>query len=152
MTYQKLINLAKRENIEVIEDCDIGRVKGLYFDNTILLSKEINNLDEKKCILCEELGHHYTSYGNILDQDNHFNKAQEIRARRWAYKQLVTIEKLIDAFLAGIRNIYQMSNYLEVTEEFLKEAIKYYKQRYGIYHHHRNFIIKFEPFRVLERR
>lgn len=152
MTYQKLRDIAERENIKIYEDCDIGRLKGLYFDNTILLSQNIENNQEKKCILGEELGHHYESYGNILDQEDHFNRAQEIRARRWAYKKLVKIEHLIEAFYDGIRNIFELAEYLEVTTKFLKDAIKYYKQEYGIYHHHQNFIIRFEPFRVLERR
>lgn len=152
MTYQKLLERAVENDIEVMEDCEIGRLKGLYFDNTIILSKDIKDHNEKKCILCEEIGHYYFTQGNILNQNEHLNRVQELKARRWAYKQLVKIDYLIDAFFEGIRNIYQLSNYLEVTEEFLKEAIKYYKQKYGIYHHHRNFIIRFEPFRVLERR
>ena len=152
MTYQELRDMARKENIEICESCDIGRLKGLYFDNTILLSKNIKNHKEKKCILCEELGHHYESYGNILDQEDHLNKAQEIRARRWAYKKLVSIDKLVNAFYNGIRNMYELAEYLEITLDFLKNAIKYFKKRYGTYHHHQNFIIRWEPFKVFERR
>lgn len=152
MTYAELKELAEQENIEIYENCDIGRLKGLYFDDTILLSKNIADTNEERCILCEEIGHHYYTEGDILDQDNHLNRAQEIRARRWAYEQLVTIERLINAFLEGIEALTELAEYLNVTEKFLKNALKYYTRSYGIYHHHRNFIIRFEPFRVMERR
>ena len=151
MTYQELRDMARKENIEICESCDIGRLKGLYFDNTILLSEDINTYHEKKCILCEELGHHYLTCGNILDQKQHLNKVQEMKARRWAYQKLVTIEKLINAYHDGVQSIYELAEYLRVTTDFLKKAIKFYKKRYGPYHKHRNYKIQFEPLKVTER-
>ena len=53
-----------------------GRIKG----NRIAIQKELSET-EKKCVLAEELGHHYTSSGNILDQSNVENRKQELLAR-----------------------------------------------------------------------
>jgi|SRR6056297_439073 len=152
MTYEKLKSIAEKENIEIIENCNIGKLKGLYIDNIISLSKSINNQHEKKCIVAEELGHHYTSYGNILDQDNIKNIKQEKIARRWAYKKLVTFKGIIEAYENGVKNRYELASYLKVTEKFLIDAVKYYKSKYGIYYIINNYIIYFEPLGILERR
>ena len=39
-----------------------------------------------------------------------------------------------------------MAEYLEVTEQFLREALERYRQKYGIYTCVDNFIIYFEPY------
>ena len=44
------------------------KLKGLYTDGIIILnSLAIKNNREKRCILSEEIGHHETSTGIILD-------------------------------------------------------------------------------------
>lgn len=42
-----------------------GRIKG----NRIAIRQDINTTTEKACVLAEELGHHYTSVGNIIDME-----------------------------------------------------------------------------------
>ena len=55
--------------IEVIHyPFETDRIKGLYCDGTIAISTDMKTDAEKACVLAEELGHHYTTYGNILDQ------------------------------------------------------------------------------------
>ena len=39
--------------------------------------------------LAEELGHHYTTVGDILDQTNVSNRKQERLARVWAYNRRI---------------------------------------------------------------
>ena len=38
---------------------------------------------EKASVLAEELGHYYTTVGNILDQEDAGNRKQEHKARTW---------------------------------------------------------------------
>ena len=42
-----------------------------------------------------------------------------------------------------------MAEYLDVTEEYLEEAIDCYKAKYGLYVSIDNYIIYFEPFAVM---
>ena len=72
--YEKLLNSAHDENITVIENYSFksNRIKGLYSDNVIALSKNIKTENERKCVLAEELGHHYTSSGNIIDMNKYY--------------------------------------------------------------------------------
>lgn len=125
---------AEKENIEVVYLPLRGRIKGLYYNNVIALNKNLDTTAEQTCILAEELGHYFTSVGNILDQNQLQNRKLERRARAWAYQRLIPLEKLIQAYKNGIRTRHELSEYLGVTEQFLYEAVKYYNEKYGPYH------------------
>ena len=43
-----------------------------------------------------------------------------------------------------------MAEYLDVTEEYLEEAIDCYKAKYGLYVSVDNYIIYFKPFAVMK--
>ncbi|MGN1155564.1 MAG: ImmA/IrrE family metallo-endopeptidase, partial [Agathobacter sp.] len=122
---------------------------GLYIDGNIALSNQLENDAERSCVLSEELGHHFTTSGNILDQGNAENSKQELKARTWAYDNLVGLQGIIDAYLHGCRNIFEMSDYLEVTEQFLMDTIKRYKSKYGLYKKIGKHMIIFDPLCVL---
>lgn len=149
MLYEKLLAEAEKEGINVFE-VDIGRLKGLYIDGNIALNSSIETYSEMACVLAEELGHHHTTHGNILDQNKPENRKQERRARGWAYERLVSLKGLIEASKQGIRNRYELAEYLGVSERFVEEAIEYYEGKYGIYHKVDNYIIYFKPLGVLE--
>lgn len=123
-------------------------IKGLYCNGSIAINSYIETCVEKVCILAEELGHHYTSSGNILDLDSVSNKKQERAARLWAYNDMITIEKLISAKEAGCSNRYEIAEHLNVTESFLQESIDCYHSKYGLGFQRDGYIIIFEPFNI----
>lgn len=118
-----------------------GRIKG----KRIAIRKDINTTTEKGCVLAEELGHYHTTTGDILNQADVQNRKQEIHARMWAYNRLVGLQGIISAYKAGCRNMYDMAAHLDVTEEFLQEALSCYKQKYGVCTRIDNYVIYFEP-------
>ena len=122
-----------------------GRIKG----NRIDIKKDIPTT-QKACVLAEELGHHYTTVGNILDQSKTENRKQERRARLWAYKRAFDLVDLVSAYKHGCRNRYEIAEYLEVTESFLQEALDTYKEKYGPYTKVDRYVVYFEPLGVLE--
>jgi Zn-dependent peptidase ImmA (M78 family) len=148
--YEKLLCEAGKENIEVVYMPLKGRIKGLYCDKVIAINKNIETTAEKTCILAEELGHHYTTAGNILNQKKITNRKQERLARAWAYKRLVPLDKLIAAYRAGVKSRYELAEYLHITEQFLAAALNYYKSKYGIYCQIGNCYICFEPLGIIE--
>lgn len=150
MTYDELLYEAEKQGIEVVEMKFKGKSSGLYADNTIALSKDIETVNEKRCVLAEELGHHYTSSGNILDAANVVSVKQEKRARYWAYKRLIGIVDLVNGYKFGAKNRYELAEYLNVTEEFLENALINYKEKYGLYYEIDNYVIYFDPLIVLE--
>lgn len=130
--YEKLIVEAEDENI-IVKEMDFNSdLDGLYFNNKIAINKKLSSIAEKTCILAEEIGHHRKNIGNILLQNTVDNVKQEQKAREYAYNKLVSIDKLVVAFSKNLRTTYEISDYLDVTEAFLLDAIEYYKAKYGI--------------------
>ena len=131
MNYEALLEEAHNEGLVVKEKplkYNNGRIKG----NRIAIRKDIKTSNEKACILAEELGHHHTSVGNILDQTIASNRKQERQARLWAYDKQIGLNGLIKAYESGCKNRYEIAEFLEVTEQFLEEAILEYREKYGI--------------------
>lgn len=150
--YEQLLEKARRENLTVFEKYDLSetRLKGLYYDGAAALSKELRTNAEKNCILSEELGHHLTSTGNILDLGDKQNLKQELKARVWAYDQTIGLSRIAAALQYGCANLYEIAEYLNVTEEFFAEALNYYQSKYGLCAREDNYIIYFEPLGILK--
>lgn len=132
-SYESLIEEACKDGIDITErKFNSERIKGLYCDGNIALNKDLETSAEKACTLAEELGHHHTSVGNILDMDLTGNRKQEHQARLWAYDKLIGLRRIINAFQHGCQNRYEIAEYLKVTEEFLEECVACYRDKYGI--------------------
>lgn len=118
-----------------------GRIKG----NRIAICMSLTEQD-KKCVMAEELGHYYTGVGDFIDQSLVANRKQEARGRIWAYNKLIGLMGIIDAYKNHCQSLCESAEYLNVTEEFLGEALNYYKSKYGKCVTVDNYIIYFEPY------
>ena len=145
--YEMLLDNAENEDVTVEETTHFSgtRIKGLYCDSHIAINKDIETETEKTCVLAEELGHYYTAVGDILDQSSAENRKQEMRGRILAYNKLIGLRGIIDAYNHHCQNVAETAEYLGVTEEFLNDALTYYKSKYGVYVSVDNYIIMFEP-------
>lgn len=150
MTYEKLIWEATHQGVNIYEMPMKPRIKGLYADSIVCINKSVSTNTEKACILAEELGHHFTSSGNILDGNIVLNRKQEHRARFWAYEKLVPLSSFIQAHKQGIRNRFELADFLGVTEEFLDAAITRYIEKYGTHITVGLHTICFEPLGIFE--
>ena len=151
MTYEKLQIQKEELNIREIDLSNIDGLKGFYMNGNIAIHKNLTTT-EKACVLAEELGHHYTTVGNILDQSDPSNRKQELRARLMAYDKMIGLIGIVRAYQHRCQNLTDMAEYLEVTEEFLKEALEQYRRKYGQKTEIDNYIIIFEPhLAVMER-
>lgn len=147
MEYEELLDLAKSQNIKVHEKYDFSgtRIKGLYCDGNIALSKDLHTEAEKKCVLAEELGHYETAVGDITNQSLTSNRKQELRGRLIAYNKMVGLMGFIDAYQHHCHNLHEMAEYLDVTDAFLSETIDCYRAKYGSYAKLDNYVVYFEP-------
>lgn len=143
--YEQLLKEAEEEGLKVISWPFHGKTKGLYYDGVIAINKDLSTTAERTCILAEELGHYYTSCGNIIDTSDTDNRKQEVKARRWAVKRLVTLKRIIQAFEAGCRNMYELAEYIGVTEDFLRSAFATYNAMYGNFKKRGSYVIYFDP-------
>lgn len=143
--YERLQDEAFRNGVDVIDyKFESKRINGLYCDNTIAVRKDMNTT-EKACTLAEELGHHHTSVGDIVDMQSVQNRKQEHQARLWAYNKQIGLRGLVNAYESNCHTRYEIAEYLEVTEEFLQEAIDCYRDKYGTGTAVDNYYIVFIP-------
>ena len=143
--FEKLEDVAYQDDVDVLNyRFESNNIKGLYCDN-IAINTSVGTTAEKSCVLAEELGHHYTSVGNILDMTSFANRKQERQARLWAYNKQIGLIGLVRAFEHGCQNRFEIAEYLEVTEEFLEECIECYRNKYGICKRVDNYVVYFIP-------
>ncbi|KSV59814.1 hypothetical protein [Acetivibrio ethanolgignens] len=121
---EKLLDIANNDGIVVTEKFDFSqtRFKVLYCNGVIAINSNIQTNSEKSGILAEELGHHYTTFGNITDLESTENQNK-----------------------ANCLTLNEMAEHLEVSEEFLSEALEYYRKKYGVCTEIDNYLIYFEP-------
>lgn len=143
-SYEILLSEASENGLIVKEKplkYNNGRIKG----SRVAIRQDLSTSVEKACVLAEELGHHYTTYGNILDQSDTSNRKQELRARAWAYNKQIGLLGLIRSYEHGCRNRFEIAEYLEVTEEVLEECLSFYQNKYGVCTNVDNYVVYFIP-------
>ncbi len=146
MTYENLLAEAHNENISVIENALFkSESNGLISGNVIGLNKKIRSTRKRACTLSEELGHYHTTVGNIINQSSAAERKQEHRARVWAFEKMVGLSGIVKCYEHGCFTPYEMADCLEITEDFLAEALQYYRSKYGIFTTIDNYVIYFEP-------
>ncbi|WP_018664585.1 ImmA/IrrE family metallo-endopeptidase [Heyndrickxia acidiproducens] len=149
-TYEIFLEEAEREGVEVEEKkMKSENIKGLYGDKTIWINRGLT-LVEKSCVLAEEMGHYYTSYGDILDQNTVTNRKQEKQARNWAYEKLISLEKIVQAYDFGATSRFEIADFLNVTEQFLIDAIQHYREKFGLFTRVGKHTIIFDPLVVVK--
>ena len=143
--YEELQEEACKDGVDV---CDYSfsseRIKGLYCDGTIAIRQDMTTA-EKSCVLAEELGHHRMTIGNILNQDDVSNRKQERIARFWAYNKRIGLSGIIQGYRHHCRSRHELADCLDVSEEFLAEALECYREKYGVYVKSDGYVIQFDP-------
>lgn len=143
---EKLEQEAFEDKVKV-HDYYLGEdsLKGIYVDGNVAINTSVSNSTEKTCVLAEELGHHHTSVGDIIDMTDVQNRKQERQARLWGYNKLIGLTGIIKAFRAGCQSRHEIAEQLDVTEEYLQECIDCYRDKYGACTDVDNYTIYFIP-------
>ncbi|MCS4486342.1 ImmA/IrrE family metallo-endopeptidase [Staphylococcus americanisciuri] len=124
-----------------------GKFKGFYDNGVILIDRDLPT-SLKYETLIEEVGHHKYTYGNIVDQSDISNVKYELKARRYAFENIVTLQGLIEAFEFGVSNIHELADFFEVTIIFVKDSLEHYKRKHGLEVKHGDYLIRFEPLTI----
>ncbi len=78
-----------------------------------------------RCVLAEELGHHFTSVGSAIPQtffhyrDRLLVSKTEYMALKWAALELIPLDKLYEAVRKGVRERWELAEHFDVTEEMI---------------------------------
>lgn len=143
LNYDELISEAEQMGL-IVKEKPLQSADGRILNNKIVIRDSLDELG-KKCVLAEEIGHYLKNAGDILDQRNTSNSRQEDRARSWAYDRLIGLDGLVSAFECGCQTKFDVAEYLDVTTAFLDDALKKYKERYGIVVKYKEYFIYFYP-------
>lgn len=135
MELNSLYNIAEKENIKIY-DWQIEDVDGIYLNyqniNAIALNYDrLGTYIDEKCTLAEELGHYYmdATYPASTNDTVLISK-QEYRAKKWSYFTLVPLKLLKDKISNGL-NIYELSEYFEVSIKYMNDCLNFYIGKYG---------------------
>ncbi|WP_313894919.1 ImmA/IrrE family metallo-endopeptidase [Psychrobacillus sp.] len=146
MPYEALISQYPHIKIKEVTNLPRG-LAGLYLDNEIRIDKYRSKY-EKHGILAEEFGHYETSHGDIVDLSHIQNMKLEVIARRWGYKKIVPLDKLIECYIKDYTTLEEVCEHLEITSNYLQTSLNYYKDRHGLFVLRKNFKISFDPLNV----
>lgn len=144
MNYEELLIEADDGGLLVAEmplPLSDGRIKG----RCIAIRQDIPTLAQKACVLAEEIGHYHTNTMDIMDQGNVLNRKLERAGRLWAYDKQIGLSGIIRGYRRHCQSRHEFAEYLDVSEEFLQEALDCYREKYGIMTELDNCIIMFEP-------
>lgn len=130
-----IYNIIETQNI-IIEETNFknSKVKGLYIklnDLPAIIALDKSILSYRSLflsILAEELGHHFTTQGDLLKESNSYSEKliknkKEILARKWASDFLISDDEFVQALNCCICNNFDMCDYFDVTEEILNYKI-----------------------------
>lgn len=146
--YEQL--LAENEHIKIKDTHSLpDGYSGFYKDGIILIDKDLSETHKAE-VLYEELAHHKLTYGNILDQSKWINRKFENYAKRHGYEAALPLRIIVEAHHYGVSNLYELAQYVQLSEEHVLEILEYYKNKYGLDARYGNYVIKFEPLRVFK--
>lgn len=95
---------------------------------------DVDKLDtckDEKAVLAHELGHCMTgSFYTIGTMDT--RGRMEARANGWAIKRLLPFPELNEAVVNGIYETWDLAEYFELPESFIKTAVDYYLNCRGL--------------------
>lgn len=127
-----LLKLADHEGIKVEYFDFAPPVNGLYWAEeglppVIGLDRSLSsNTPLLRCVLAEELGHHFTTVGDRIPKtyysqsDRLLVSKAEYKALRWAAIYLMPRPELYNAFDNGIISTWELADYFNVTEDMVR--------------------------------
>ena len=148
--YEELEDMAQKMGLHVDEkplQYNDGRIRG----SRVLIRSTIPTNRQKAAVLCEEIGHHQTAVGNILDEKDPWSRKIEQRGRAWSYDLLIGLSGIVKAAQAGCTSRYEAAELLDVPEDVLQDAVDYYRGKYGSRAVKEGpFLVRFDPSGVIE--
>ena len=110
----------------------------------LLIEADSNGLTVKEAPLQASDGR-ITTVGRIVEQHSISDRKQEYAARLRAYDRRIGLSGIILGYRKHCHNLHELADCLEVSEEFLKEALECYREKYGCYTELDGYVIMFEP-------
>lgn len=128
---KNLIKIAQKNDIPIIDMNMYGGEEAMSqnlngFCIIAIDSRKVKSHADYKVKSAHELGHCITN--SFYDEDCPIapRGRMERRADVWAIRNTVPRKSLIIALKSGITELWELAEHFGVTEEFMKNALKYY--------------------------
>ena len=116
-----LINEDTEEDKAVTVKDEIHKAFGIVYKE-----RNFENSEEKFCVLAHEYGHCESGTTHKLDSEFQLIGQHENRANRAAVYEFLPVEKIKDAFKHKYFDYWEIADYLDIPEAFVKMAIEIY--------------------------
>lgn len=100
---------------------------GVFLDFS--LAKSARSL---KACLAHESGHCATGALHALTSPFELVEKNEYKANRWAFNEYLPYKKIKAALCLGYTEPWQLAEYFDLPEDFIKKALTYYTQNRGL--------------------
>lgn len=127
---EDMLALAEQEGI-VVEYYPLQKpLMGVYMhqcgSNPVIgISSYLRTTTEQRCVMAEELGHHFTSVGACVPDREFYHHSErsviskvEYKAIRWAANYLIPENDLLDAIKSGLYEPWEIAEHFNVTDDF----------------------------------
>lgn len=128
---QSLYQYAEKHHIEVIP-FSLPETRSMSIetdDRAHYIGMDYDSFDcqaDERVHLTHELGHCMTGsfYNRYAKMD--LRQRHENRADKWAIRKLIPLDKLDMAIAEGHTELWDLAEYFDVTEDFMRKAVCYY--------------------------
>lgn len=131
MELNKLYDVATSEKVSIINFKMKNKAIIELIDKEYYIGfnySKIKSITEEKELLAEELGHYYCNAFYNSSSSSSTIAQKEYRANKWKCTVLVSVNDFKDAFKKGLKNIYEVADYLCLSEDTVAFAYNYYKE------------------------
>lgn len=104
-------------------------IEWVQFDKAGILINSHRPINVQVAALAEEIGHFQRSYGQIIKLDSIQAIKSEHSGRVAAYQNLLPCSTLKAAMRSGTCTLWELAEFFDLPEGFVKEAFQYYRQR-----------------------
>ena len=126
----------KRHNVDVIpyDGCPQpgATIRDGVFYAVFLDFTKIKSTRLLRGVCFHELGHIATGALHKVDSPYELVERSEYRANRWATETFLTEESFREAFALGYTELWQLSEYFDLPERVISDALTYWKERKNI--------------------
>ena len=128
--------LAKFYGVSIIDFDFPSKIRGVYQDGVIGINTDVTDPAERRCIIACEMGRHLMRgyRGIVLTEEQ-----ENIIAFYWAVSYIMPLSALIEALKFENKTVTDVAAFLNVTPQFVKTGLAFYKNSMGsriFYHNH----------------
>lgn len=107
---------------EAVSICSDGAY-GIFID-----TNKMETLAEELSVVAHEYGHCATGATHVVYSPLDLVEKHEYKANKWAVHRLISINDLHEAFRDGYTEVWNLAEYFDVTEDFIRTALNIYER------------------------